>query len=57
MLNRKKAIIFDAYYLKWQRLIPNVLLKDLLAPIWEEVKHVWTRDIFADVFKFKIWKK
>lgn len=50
-----KAISFDAfidaYYLKWQRLIPNVLLKDLLAPIWEEVKHVWTRDIFADVFK------
>lgn len=41
----------DAYYLKWQRLIPNVLLKDLLAPIWDEVKHVWTRDIFADVFK------
>ena len=50
-----KAISFDAfidaYYLKWQRLIPNALLKDLLAPIWEEVKHVWTRDIFADVFK------
>lgn len=41
----------DAYYLKWQRLIPNALIKDLLAPIWEEVKHVWTRDIFADVFK------
>lgn len=50
-----KAISFDAfidaYYLKWQRLIPNALLKDLLAPIWEDVKHVWTRDIFADVFK------
>jgi asparagine synthase (glutamine-hydrolysing) len=41
----------DQYYLKWQRLIPNSLLKDLLAPIWEDVKHVWTRDIFADVFK------
>lgn len=41
----------DQYYLKWQRLIPNSLLKDLLAPIWNEVKHVWTRDIFADVFK------
>lgn len=41
----------DAYYLKWQRLIPNSLLKDLLAPIWDDVKHVWTRDIFADVFK------
>lgn len=41
----------DRYYLKWQRLIPNSLLKDLLAPIWDDVKHVWTRDIFADVFK------
>ena len=41
----------DAYYLKWQRLIPNTLLKELLAPIWEDVKHVWTRNIFADVFK------
>ena len=41
----------DAYYLKWQRLIPNAVLKDLLSPIWEEIKHVWTRDIFADIFK------
>jgi asparagine synthase (glutamine-hydrolysing) len=41
----------DAYYLKWQRLISNAVLKDLLAPIWEDVRLVWTRDIFADVFK------
>lgn len=41
----------DKYYLKWQRLIPNSLLKELLAPIWNEVKHIWTRDIFSDVFK------
>lgn len=41
----------DMYYLKWQRLIPNALLKDLLAPIWANVQHVCTRDIFADVFK------
>lgn len=41
----------DSYYLKWQRLIPNSQLKNLLVPIWDEVKHVWTRDIFADVFK------
>ncbi|HQS83365.1 MAG: asparagine synthase (glutamine-hydrolyzing) [Alphaproteobacteria bacterium 16-39-46] len=50
-----KAIKFDdfidTYYLKWQRLLPNSLLKELLAPIWEEVQHVWTRDIFADIFK------
>ncbi len=41
----------DEYYIKWQRLLPNSSLKELLSPIWEEVKHVWTRDIFADVFK------
>ncbi len=41
----------DGYYLKWQRLLPNNLLKELLAPIWEEIKNVWTRDIFSDVFK------
>ena len=41
----------DSYYLKWQRMVPNSQLKDLLAPIWDEVSHVWTRDIFADVFK------
>lgn len=41
----------DAYYLKWQRLIPNAILKELLAPIWEDVKDVWTRGIFANIFK------
>lgn len=41
----------DSYYLKWQRLLPNTVLKELLAPIGEEIKDVWTRDIFADVFK------
>lgn len=41
----------DKYYLFWQRLIPNTQLKQVFAPVWEEVKHVWTRDIFRDVFK------
>ncbi len=41
----------DSYYAKWQRLIPNATLKDLFEPIWDDVKHVWTRDIFADIFK------
>jgi asparagine synthase (glutamine-hydrolysing) len=41
----------DAYYLKWQRLISNSALKGLISPIFEDVQHVWTRDIFADVFK------
>lgn len=41
----------DDYYLYWQRLLPNTVLKDLFSPIWDEVKDVWTRDIFRDVYK------
>jgi len=40
----------DQYYLYWQRLVDNRSLKQLFAPIWPEVSHVWTRDIFRDVF-------
>lgn len=40
----------DKYYLFWQRLVNNRYLKQIFAPIWDEVKHVWTRDIFRDVF-------
>ena len=41
----------DKYYHFWQRLIPNSQLKQVFAPIWPEVEHVWTRDIFRDAFK------
>ena len=40
----------DSYYLYWQRLASNFELMKLFAPVWSEVKHVWTRDIFRDVF-------
>jgi asparagine synthase (glutamine-hydrolysing) len=40
----------DQYYLYWQRLVDNRLLKTMFAPVWSEVEHVWTRDIFRDVF-------
>ena len=40
----------DQYYLKWQRLVSNSKLKQLLLPIWEEVQDVWTKNIFADIF-------
>ncbi len=50
----KESISFDdfidAYYQKWQRLLPNAALKKLLAPIADDIKDVWTRDIFASVF-------
>lgn len=40
----------DKYYLYWQRLIPNRLIQELFQPIWSDVKDVWTRDIFRNVF-------
>jgi asparagine synthase (glutamine-hydrolysing) len=40
----------DQYYLFWQRLVDNQDLRRLFNPIWEDVKRVWTRDIFRDVF-------
>ena len=40
----------DKYYLYWQRLIPNRDIKQVFAPIWGDVQHVWTRDLFRDVF-------
>lgn len=40
----------DKYYAFWQRLIPANTTKDIFAPIWNDVKHVSTRDIFRDVY-------
>jgi len=39
------------HYQLWQRLILNSELKRVFAPIWGDVKHVWTRDILRAVFK------
>ena len=40
----------DKYYLFWHRLIPNRYIQKMFEPIWSDVKHVWTRDIFRNVF-------
>ena len=40
----------DKYYLFWHRLLPNAAIKQVFRPIWDDVKDVWTRDIFRDVF-------
>ena len=40
----------DQYYLYWQRLVDNRHLKQIFSPVWSDVQHVWTRDIFRDVF-------
>jgi asparagine synthase (glutamine-hydrolysing) len=44
----------DKYYVYWQRLIPNKTIHEVFRPVWNEVKGVWTRDIFRDVFNKKI---
>ena len=43
----------DKYYLFWQRLVDNRYLKQMFAPIWSDVQHVWTRDIFRDIFQHR----
>ena len=43
----------DKYYLFWQRLIANRSIQTVFKPVWPEVKHVWTRDIFRDVFQHR----
>lgn len=40
----------DKYYSFWHRLIPNTAIQQVFKPIWKDVRHVWTRDIFRDVF-------
>ncbi|MEK7448148.1 MAG: asparagine synthase (glutamine-hydrolyzing) [Planctomycetota bacterium] len=40
----------DKYYLFWQRLIPNAVIHEVFKPVWGQVKHIWTRDIFRNVF-------
>ena len=44
----------DRYYRFWQRLVSNSELKRLFRPVWSTVSHVWTRDIFRNVFHDKI---
>lgn len=41
----------DKYYQFWQRLIPAGSMQEVFSPIWNDVKHVSTRDIFRDVFQ------
>jgi asparagine synthase (glutamine-hydrolysing) len=50
VVNQDFEHYIDQYYVFWQRLIPNSALAKVFAPIWVDVKHVWTRDIFRNVF-------
>lgn len=41
----------DKYYDFWQRIVPNESVERLFSPIWGDVKHVDTKEIFVKVFK------
>jgi asparagine synthase (glutamine-hydrolysing) len=49
--NKNFEDYIDKYYKFWHRLVPNREIKNLFAPISEDIKNVWTRDIFKKVFK------
>jgi asparagine synthase (glutamine-hydrolysing) len=40
----------DRYYVFWQRLVANRDLRRMFSPVWDKVRHIWTRDIFRNVF-------
>jgi asparagine synthase (glutamine-hydrolysing) len=40
----------DNYYGHWQRLASNTELRQMFSPIASDVRDVWTRDIFSNVF-------
>jgi asparagine synthase (glutamine-hydrolysing) len=50
VINENFEDYIDKYYLYWHRLIPNKIIQQVFQPIWHDVKDVWTRDIFRDVF-------
>ncbi len=50
VVNQDFEHYIDQYYVFWHRLIPNSMLSKVFSPIWQDVKHVWTRDIFRNVF-------
>lgn len=51
VVNNNFEDYIDKYYQFWHRLIPNQSIRKVFNPIWDKVDHVWTRDIFRDVFK------
>jgi asparagine synthase (glutamine-hydrolysing) len=41
----------DQYFPVWERLIPQKQMSSVLAPIWQDVKHIDVRDMFNSVLK------
>ena len=51
VVNDNFECYIDKYYQFWQRLLPNTEIQQVFAPIWNEIKHVSTKDIFGNVFR------
>jgi asparagine synthase (glutamine-hydrolysing) len=49
--SQDRLSFINKYYCFWQRIIPSNLLQDVLEPIWKDVKHVNTLDIFSNIFE------
>jgi asparagine synthase (glutamine-hydrolysing) len=41
----------EKYYNYWQRMMDDQQLKNIFTPVWDDVSHISTRDIFKNVFK------
>ena len=41
----------DKYYRYWQRLIPHRSAREVFQPIWPQIQHASTRDMFRQVFQ------
>ena len=50
-LNDSFAQYTEKYYNYWQRMMNDQQLKNIFTPIWDDVGHISTRDIFKNVFK------
>ena len=49
--NKNFEDYINKYYHFWQRLVPNKDINNLFLPISSDIKKVWTRNIFKNVFK------
>ena len=50
--NELKSSYIDDYYSYWQRLLSEKEIEDIFQPIWKEIKHVNTKDIFKKALNF-----
>ena len=50
-VNDSFAQYTEKYYNYWQRMMNDQQLKNIFTPIWDDIGHISTRDIFKNVFK------